>query len=955
MADANQVGTHVHAQDKQPDEQTGDKHRVTADTAGHAEVPAFGPMTPSAVTALQRSAGNRVVARMLAETRDSADPSVQRGLVDAALRSSGRQIESARRAKLESFHQTDLSSVRVHTGPLAQRSADAIGASAFTVGTDIVLSADADDDETLGHEVRHVEQQRAGRVAGTDNGAGLAVSDPGHREEREAAADGAAFLRGADQAPSLAAEGAGGSHAPSSSAPAVQRVSKDDQSGEENDDDDQGEEQQDGKGKKVRKTQKQLLKEITDEVHEHTLAHGGGRHGRVTKGEVRLRFARDKKSKRSEQTLSHLSMLLHDTIRAVQKELIEANPETVRLDDREVQGMLINDRLLFASNFNESIERLREKFGEKLASLRQMLGTQQSNEDRGESLFPADANEYIDRLERAAEKVNAAFDGARGTNDDNTADAMRRAVNRPVTIVDADDPDMRQLLTDPRHAGSVMLIRYGKTNRKKRKGDGETPASMHAEQKLLLALHKAGLTPKQATNTIVISGKYRPCVGCAAALRYYRDAGFSGLQFNENHGHYYLDSVRGLERHLRHVVEDPHYLEHIRRMLDPRHGDAVSTSALSHQAPPDDADDNNGREIRIPPDESRGRGYVTASDSEVEDTDDGGRRSTKRDLMEYVPEAGGRKIGPGKQKVNAGRRAAQVLTPMDEARLRSVWKTGTPDEQIALFREYANRRRLPASATEIAKASGAPEGTVRNYIKGATGHKRGSTADPKRKTQRAVDPDGLAEFERAIGNHPFRDQLRQARASDSVLKPSQMPRSLSEKIAELWGTYSMPSIASELRMKETSLKNHLKPFRAARAESADAEMADVADEEAEGYGGDIEMDEPREMPDFPGYVVRVDPAGQAFYVNTSTNGRYFFDGTTLRPLVDEEDPRPRRAGESSRQAEASSSASESEYESEYESEEADSDAMDIVEEDEEEEEEYLPAPHGKGVPRRGRP
>jgi hypothetical protein len=44
------------------------------------------------------------------------------------------------------------------------------------------------DRHTLAHELTHVIQQRQGPVAGADNGAGLKVSDPSDRFEREAEA-----------------------------------------------------------------------------------------------------------------------------------------------------------------------------------------------------------------------------------------------------------------------------------------------------------------------------------------------------------------------------------------------------------------------------------------------------------------------------------------------------------------------------------------------------------------------------------------------------------------------------------------------------------------------------------------------------------------------------------------------------------------------------------------------
>lgn len=131
--------------------------------------------------------------------------------------------------------------------------------------------------------------------------------------------------------------------------------------GEETDDertDDEVQETQ-GAGSSRSKSQKALVKEATDAVKERADMYGAGHHGRVT-DEVRLRFPRDKSGDRSAQSLSHLSLLLHDTIRGILDQLAKATPDARKVNDREVQGMLINDRLLFASNFNRSTRSSRD-------------------------------------------------------------------------------------------------------------------------------------------------------------------------------------------------------------------------------------------------------------------------------------------------------------------------------------------------------------------------------------------------------------------------------------------------------------------------------------------------------------------------------------------------------------------------------------------------------------------
>ncbi|MFD4762059.1 DUF4157 domain-containing protein [Streptomyces sp. NPDC058439] len=143
-------------------------------------------LTPTAVAALQRSAGNRAVARMLGELGalgEGAQP-LQRSSVPDVLRSPGRALAQPVRAEMEARLGADFSDVRLHTGTVAQRSADELGARAYTSGSDIVIGLGGSDLHTLAHKLMHVIQQRQGPVSGTDHGDGLKVSNPSDRFEQ---------------------------------------------------------------------------------------------------------------------------------------------------------------------------------------------------------------------------------------------------------------------------------------------------------------------------------------------------------------------------------------------------------------------------------------------------------------------------------------------------------------------------------------------------------------------------------------------------------------------------------------------------------------------------------------------------------------------------------------------------------------------------------------------------
>ncbi|MFG2529963.1 DUF4157 domain-containing protein [Streptomyces sp. NPDC048516] len=165
--------------------------------------------TPSAPLrgplARQAGAGNAAVVQMLRQAGHSwaepephqhhADcghrteqPAVQRSAVHDTLRAGGRPLDEATRSDMEARLGADFSDVRIHDDSAAKASAAEVGARAYTSGSHVVIGAGGNDKHTLAHELTHVVQQRQGPVAGTDNGAGLRVSDPSDRFEREAEA-----------------------------------------------------------------------------------------------------------------------------------------------------------------------------------------------------------------------------------------------------------------------------------------------------------------------------------------------------------------------------------------------------------------------------------------------------------------------------------------------------------------------------------------------------------------------------------------------------------------------------------------------------------------------------------------------------------------------------------------------------------------------------------------------
>jgi hypothetical protein len=170
---------------------------------------------------LQRVVGNEAVQRLA----EGANP------VAPVLGGGGMPFGGPVRADMERRFGTDFSDVRIHTGDDAHASAKAVGAHAYTVGSNVVFQRGSYAPESpagrtmLAHELTHVVQQRSGPVDGTPTEGGIRVSDPGDRFEREAAANAERIVA---MSPPVAA--AREPAAPTAAtAPAVQRDADDEQ------------------------------------------------------------------------------------------------------------------------------------------------------------------------------------------------------------------------------------------------------------------------------------------------------------------------------------------------------------------------------------------------------------------------------------------------------------------------------------------------------------------------------------------------------------------------------------------------------------------------------------------------------------------------------------------------------------------------------------------------------
>ncbi|BET49315.1 DUF4157 domain-containing protein [Kitasatospora aureofaciens] len=198
------------------------------------------PMTPAAVLALQSSAGNAAVQRVVARDTYQHGPgcghTVQRRVDPGAHqhgagcghdgiddRSPEGQHQLLKEAKGEPsstlpgsfldkavpfYDNPALAGARMYTGPVAQRATAAMGAEAMTIGMDVYLGPSAiGNEEILAHEASHLDKNSRGITeTGSASGGSPAVTDPGQSSEVAAVNDGAAFKAGHTTAPSLVAQ-----------------------------------------------------------------------------------------------------------------------------------------------------------------------------------------------------------------------------------------------------------------------------------------------------------------------------------------------------------------------------------------------------------------------------------------------------------------------------------------------------------------------------------------------------------------------------------------------------------------------------------------------------------------------------------------------------------------------------------------------------------------------------
>jgi hypothetical protein len=195
------------------------RDRATTPTTTAAVAPALvaravadpSSAAPSTMLELQRLAGNASVRRLVAG--DEEAPADRSPVLDVVGKGGGKPLAPDLRGDMEGRLGADFGDVRVHTDSQASRSAEAVNAHAYTVGSDVVFRSDrwnpdsSAGRQTLAHELVHVVQQRSGPVDGTATGDGVRVSDPHDSYEQSADRTAAAAMTGPVAVPATSTVG----------------------------------------------------------------------------------------------------------------------------------------------------------------------------------------------------------------------------------------------------------------------------------------------------------------------------------------------------------------------------------------------------------------------------------------------------------------------------------------------------------------------------------------------------------------------------------------------------------------------------------------------------------------------------------------------------------------------------------------------------------------------------
>ncbi|MCE9579848.1 MAG: DUF4157 domain-containing protein, partial [Deltaproteobacteria bacterium] len=163
--------------------------------------PAVAGKGASVAALIQRRGGGAAATSEASEAPEAIDAFV------ASTRGGGSRLSGGVLQKMNSAFAQDFGGVGIHTDATSAEACRAMGAQAFTVGSDVYFDQGKFDpgsregQQLLGHELTHVVQQGGGRAAGAQARLAVGASDDPLEQEADAMGDKAA----AGEAPGAAA------------------------------------------------------------------------------------------------------------------------------------------------------------------------------------------------------------------------------------------------------------------------------------------------------------------------------------------------------------------------------------------------------------------------------------------------------------------------------------------------------------------------------------------------------------------------------------------------------------------------------------------------------------------------------------------------------------------------------------------------------------------------------
>ncbi|WPB81302.1 hypothetical protein KYC5002_19535 [Archangium violaceum] len=213
--------------------------------------------------------------------------------------------------------------------------------------------------------------------------------------------------------------------------------------------------------------------------------------------------------------------------------------------EQEVQAMEIHGRIVVAANNDGSMKKLfddlqeeQKTYAASVKSFEELLKKGKKPELKDyptthplQQILEEPHKKDLRSLGNA-KKLSRVFDGSRFLGEDSVSTLMGIIMNENfLAQVDLSNQlSCQTAITDDNYNGKIIFVTAG----------GST---IHAEQKLLYALHLSG-----STKAAHIFGKKRPCAGCSLTLRFAKKQMGFNITFNERPGGYFGTAIPGLDK-----------------------------------------------------------------------------------------------------------------------------------------------------------------------------------------------------------------------------------------------------------------------------------------------------------------------------------------------------------------------------------------------------------------------